>query len=112
MKRVITCTVLSHSSSLLERLCLDEEALAARRVGVKASRDEYVALHVENPERTEKMISALPKLDTTHTTIEPPKSEGTEALSTSEASVAAMLGIDPAKMAETKKAEAAQKGAF
>ena len=61
-----------------------DAAIAARRVGVKASRDEYVALHVENPERTEKMISALPKLDTTHTTIEPPKSEGTEALSTSQ----------------------------
>ena len=89
-----------------------DQAIRDRRVGVKSARDEYVALHVENPERCEKMISGLPQLDTTHTTIEPPKSEGTEALSTSEASVAAMLGIDPAKMADTKKAEAALKGAI
>lgn len=83
-----------------------DDAIKARRVGVKAARDEYVTLHVENPERTEKMINALPKLDGTHTTITPPETDGETALSSNENLVAEMLGIDPAKMAETKAAEA------
>ncbi|TNF21868.1 MAG: hypothetical protein EP318_06245 [Rhodobacteraceae bacterium] len=86
-------------------------AIRDRRVGVKAARDEYVTLHVENPVRTEKMISALPKLDSTHTTDVPPEPDGEAALSASENLVAGMLGIDPKKMAETKAAEA-KRGAF
>ena len=89
-----------------------DQAIRDRRVGVKSAREEYVALHVENPERCEKMIAGLPKLDATNTTIEPPKTEGTTALSAQETDVAAMLGIDPEKMAATKAAEEKRKGAL
>lgn len=37
-------------------------AISEGRVGVKAARDEYVTMHMENPERAERLINALPKL--------------------------------------------------
>lgn len=80
-------------------------AIADRRVGVKASRDEYVALHVENPERIEKMISALPKLDPSHVTAEAPEIAGQAALSSAQRSAAKMLGISEEDYKKTLEAE-------
>lgn len=85
-----------------------DAAIADRRVGVKASRDDYVALHVENPERTEKMINALPKLDPSHVTADPPESGGQAALSSGDRTAARVLGIPEE---DFKKARAAERDA-
>tara|TARA_R110000868_G_scaffold230335_6_gene483488 strand:+ start:7582 stop:8685 length:1104 start_codon:yes stop_codon:yes gene_type:complete len=48
-------------------------AIADLRVGIKPLRADYIAMHMENPERTEKQINAMPKLQpgaTLTTTIE------------------------------------------
>ncbi|QNG47417.1 phage protease [Sphingobium yanoikuyae] len=37
-------------------------AIAAGRVGVKPARDEYIAMHQENPERAERLINGMPVL--------------------------------------------------
>ncbi|QEW21222.1 Mu-like prophage I protein [Marinibacterium anthonyi] len=77
-------------------------AIRDRRAGVKASREDYVALHMEDAARCEKIIKGLPKLDPTNATIEPPApKEGEVALSTEQQCVADMLGLDPAAMAKT-----------
>lgn len=72
---------------------------------MKASRDEYVALHVESPERTEKMINALPKLDPSHVTAEPPENGGQAALSSAQRNAAKALGISEEDYKKTLDAE-------
>lgn len=77
-------------------------AIRDRRAGVKASREDYVALHMEDAGRCEKIIKGLPKLDPTIATIEPPAPpEGEVALSTEQRRIADLLGVDPAEMAKT-----------
>ena len=39
-----------------------DAAIAAGRVGVKPARDEYIAMHQENPERAERLINGMPVL--------------------------------------------------
>ncbi|WP_121064719.1 phage protease [Chachezhania antarctica] len=89
-------------------------AIRDLRAGVKASREEYVTLHMENPERAEKLIAGLPKLDRSGTTITPPAAtqEGQATLSADQAAAARLIGIDPKAYAETLKAEAAAKETF
>ncbi len=77
-----------------------DAAIADRRVGVKASRDEYVALHVENPERTEKMINALPKLDPSHVTADPPSDEVAALATASPTDIAALATTYQKKRAD------------
>jgi len=77
-----------------------DQAIRDRRSGLKASREEFVALHMENPARARAMIEKMPKLDPTNTTLVPPAPpEGQAALSTEQMTVARMLGIDPEAMA-------------
>lgn len=75
-------------------------AIRDRRVGVKAARDEYVTLHVENSVRTEKMINALPKLDSTHTTDAPPNDEVAALQSASAEEIAALATTYQKKRSE------------
>lgn len=78
-----------------------DQAIRDRRSGLKASREEFVALHMENPARARAMIEKMPKLDPTNTTLVPPAPpEGQAALSTEQRTVARMLGIDPEAMAK------------
>ncbi|UWQ76823.1 phage protease [Leisingera sp. M658] len=73
-----------------------DQAIREMRVGVQPSRDEYIAMHQENPERTEKLIAGLPKLDATATTILPPDTkDGVVSLQAEEANVATLLGLSP-----------------
>jgi hypothetical protein len=37
-------------------------AIAEGRVGVKPMRDEYIAMHMEDPERVKKLIGAMPSI--------------------------------------------------
>ncbi|MEM7670692.1 MAG: phage protease, partial [Pseudomonadota bacterium] len=50
-----------------------QNALAERRAGVnEASKDHWISLHQQDPEKAAKIVAGLPKLDKTATTIEPP----------------------------------------
>ncbi|ALF02058.1 MULTISPECIES: phage protease [Salipiger] len=81
-------------------------AIRDRRAGVKASREDYVALHMENPERAAKMVAGLPKLDPTSTVLEPPAAkEGEVTLSTEHRQVARQLGLSDDEMIAAMKAE-------
>ncbi|WP_158971988.1 phage protease [Chachezhania sediminis] len=89
-------------------------AIRDLRAGVKASREEYVTLHMESPERAEKLVAGLPKLDRSGTTITPPAAtqEGQATLSADQSAAARLIGVDPKAYAETLKAEAAAKETF
>lgn len=84
-------------------------AIRDLRAGVKASREDYVTLHMESPDRCQKLINGLPKLDRSTTTVTPPapRADGEVALSTDQAAAARLIGVDPKLYAETLKAEAA-----
>lgn len=50
-------------------------AIASGRVGVKPARDEYIAMHQENPARAEKLINGMPILKTGQTLTTAPDAE-------------------------------------
>lgn len=71
-----------------------DQAIADRRVGVKPQRDRYIAMHMKDAADTEALIAALPKLDVSHTTLEPPApKEGEIALNAEQRNAAVLLGI-------------------
>lgn len=71
-----------------------DAAIAARRVGVKPLRDRYIAMHMKDADGTEELVNALPKLDGTHTTLEPPAAkEGEVSLNAEQRQAATLLGI-------------------
>ena len=74
-----------------------EAAIRDKRAGVAAERETYVALHMENAARAEKLVAALPKLGPTQTAGTPPETTDTAALSAEQEQIAAMLGIEPEK---------------
>lgn len=82
-------------------------AIRDLRAGVKASREEYVSLHMEDPARCEKLVAGLPKLARSGLEIERPTvtSEGEAALQTEQLTAARLLGIDPKDYAKTLEAE-------
>ncbi|WP_159099558.1 phage protease [Alloyangia pacifica] len=86
-----------------------DQAIRDKRVGVKASRENYVALHMENPQRARDLIAALPTLGASPTSIEPPKpADGQAALSTEQRQIADLIGVDPAAMQKTLREEESQ----
>lgn len=83
-----------------------EGAIRECRVGVKNQRDLFISMHMENPERTEKLVTGLQKLGPSGTSVLPPEpAEGEMALNAEEASVATMLGLDPDDFAKQLKAQ-------
>lgn len=73
-----------------------DAAIKAGRVGVKPLRDDYVAMHMEDPARAEKLISGMPILN--GTTIVPAgdrPGDGVLALNAEEKAVIKQLGLDP-----------------
>lgn len=69
-------------------------AIAAGHVGVKPARDEYIALHMAEPTRAEKMIGALPKVsgDAGITGAAPAAEPG--QLDATDRQVIALFGVD------------------
>jgi len=53
-------TALQDDSKRTAATAFVDAAIAAGRVGVKPLRDDYIALHMENPERAQKLINAAP----------------------------------------------------
>ena len=75
------------------------------RVGVKARRDEYLAMHQENPERTEAIIESLPKLAGLALQHREDPKPSAEELSEGDTGVIALMGLDPDKFKETRAEE-------
>lgn len=79
------------------------------RVGVKALRDHYISMHMEDPARVEKEIGALPMVGPSGATIDPPPQvkDGVVSLNADQLKIANMLGIKPADYQKTIAGEQA-----
>lgn len=76
------------------------------RVGVKPLRDHYIAMHMEDADRVEKEISALPIVGgTTPTVSVQTDKDGEVALQSAHVEAARLLGMDPKKYAAALKAD-------
>lgn len=83
-----------------------DDAIKAGRVGIKPSRDRFIAMHMSDPTGTEAIIAGLPTLGATHTTDLPPKSEGeVTSLNAEELAVAKATGRTPAEFAALMAAD-------
>ncbi|WP_323780134.1 phage protease [Thalassovita sp.] len=71
-----------------------DKAIADRRVGVVPLRDKYIAMHMKDATGTEELINAFPRLDNSHTALEPPTpKDGEVALNAEQRQAAVLLGI-------------------
>ncbi|WP_211325867.1 phage protease [Hephaestia caeni] len=84
-----------------------DDAIAAGRVGVKPLRDDYIAMHMEDATRTEKMIGAMPVIKGARIVGEPPKGGAKADLGEADASVIALMGLDPEEYRKTRAATGA-----
>ena len=76
------------------------------RVGVKPLRDHYVSMHMQDPSRVEKELTALPVLGAGNTIVPTlPVKEGEIALQSEQAQAAKALGLDPKAYAAALKAD-------
>jgi phage I-like protein len=88
-------------------------AIKAGRVGVKPMRDEYVAMHMEDAARTEKLVNAMPALGPSGARIDPPAKDkdGKPGLTAEQRQACALMGVDPEAYRKTLAAEAAEQEA-
>ncbi len=71
-------------------------AIREGRVGVKPMRDEYIAMHMEDPARAEKLIGAMPILKSSHASVIAPNDPTKPGeLSDADNQVIALMGLDP-----------------
>lgn len=82
-------------------------AIKAGHVGVKPSRDRFIAMHMENAQTAEEVIKGLPILGGSITPATPPvDAQGVQtALNSEQAAVADQLGIPHEKFLATLNAE-------
>ena len=80
-----------------------DDAIKAGRVGVKPQREVYIAMHAEDPTRTEGLINALPTLGLSGMTDLPPSADkdGKIALNAEQISTAKLLGISQEDFAKS-----------
>jgi phage I-like protein len=88
-------------------------AIAEGRVGVKAMRERYVAMHQKDPTGTEELIAALPKLTgaALHSEGAPPVGDA-KGLDEGDRQVMALMGISEDEYAESKKPSGEKKEAL
>jgi len=88
-------------------------AIGEGRVGVKAARDEYIAMHMENPARAEKLIGGMPMLKggtSLHSEIAPAADEN--GLDAGDRAVMQLMGINEEEYQASQKGSAARKEAL
>jgi phage I-like protein len=87
-----------------------DDAIKAGRVGVKPQRDVFIAMHSENPERTETLINGLPALGASGMSDLPPAAlkEGEIALNSEQRAAATALGISNEDFAKQLASETSQ----
>ncbi|MES2987672.1 MAG: phage protease [Pseudomonadota bacterium] len=95
------------SSASDKAIAFVDAAIGRGAAGLKPMRDEYVAMHMENPARAEKLIGAMPVLHGTRLVGAPPK-PGEASLSEADEQAIALMGLDRAAFLTTRAAEAAQ----
>jgi len=78
-------------------------AIAEGRVGVKPMRDEYVAMHMEDPARAKKLIGAMPKVGGGPAS-RPATNRSTD-LDDADRSVIALMGLDAEQFKKARQAE-------
>lgn len=82
-----------------------DNAIAEGRVGVKPQRDTYIAMHQENPERTEALIGSMAKVGGTSIHAQRDVPGRTADLDEADNSVIALMGLDPAEFQKTRADE-------
>jgi phage I-like protein len=90
-----------------------DAAIAAGRVGVKPLREDYIALHMENADRAQKLINAQPAvIGTAVADGAVSQGEGTGGLTAEDRLVMSTFGIDEAAYRESLVAAGLMKGAI
>lgn len=90
-----------------------DAAIAAGRVGVKPLREDYIALHMENADRAQKLINAQPAvIGTAVADGAVSHGEGTGGLTAEDRLVMSTFGIDEAAYRESLVAAGLMKGAI
>ena len=85
---------------------LVEGAIRAGHVGVKPSRDRFIAMHMQDQSGAEAIIGAMPVLAPSGTSLLPPKAtDGTVALNAEELGIAKALGKSPTEFAALMAAD-------
>lgn len=79
-------------------------AIAEGRVGVKAMRDEYISMHMENAVRTEKLVNAKPKVGGSLRRGNPAPNRSAD-LDAADRTVIALMGVDPEEFKKVRQAE-------
>lgn len=82
-----------------------DQAIREGRVGVKAKRKEYIAMHQENAERTEAVIEALPKVAGLALQHREEPARSSSDLSDGDKAAIALMGVDPAAFKKTRAVE-------
>lgn len=78
-----------------------DDAIRAKRAGVKPKRDIYISMHMQNPAQTEEIVNAMPVLGATPTTDTPPAERQHTALNAEQMAVCKALNIAPDAYAQT-----------
>lgn len=82
-----------------------DNAIAAGKVGLKPLRDHYIERHMKDPAAVEKEIGAMVSLHMPGRRAPAGQQAGGDNLTDSDREVCEMMGLDPVKFAETRKAE-------
>jgi hypothetical protein len=80
-------------------------AIALGRVGVKPMRDDYIAMHMEDPTRAERLVNAMPAVKGGASLTGVPADTDKDGLGTADTQVIQLMGLDPTKYAETLGAQ-------
>ncbi len=82
-----------------------DKAIREGRVGVKAQREHYLAMHQESPERAEAIINGLPKVAGLALQSQDLPQRSAEELSDGDKAAIALMGVDPKAFKETRAVE-------
>jgi len=98
-------TALQAKQSLDAATAFVDKAIEEGRVGVKPQRDVYIAMHQENPQRTETLIGAMAKVGGGPALHQRGVPGRTAELDDADNSVIALMGLDPDEFKKTRAAE-------
>lgn len=85
-------------------------AIAAGRVGVKPMRDDYIALHMEDVTRAEKLIGGLPAITGSSHATQVVAETSADGLTSADRQVMALMGIDEIAYKAAQAADGQHKG--
>jgi len=87
--------------------------IKARRMGLnQGNRDAFIAMHMENPDRTSKLIDSFAIMGPSGTAVTPPSGkDGKIALQSEEARIAEMIGVTAEEFTAQLEVERAQQEA-